>query len=255
MEEVEQRLCHMQQEQQEEKMKLEERIRSLAKDKEEVEERNLALAKESEEGESRIASLYSEKEEQKQKIRGLDEELAQVREGMVSVRNDWALKQTALEEELLRLKTVEGQRDQEWMQERDKFVLERQAAEAETKKDREMMQGLKEQLRSALLRVDTLQQEQEERDREVQEERERAKVQQQRAREAEKCANDRGQQLETVGVEKVVLQQELDETLARLQEVIRSTEGQRMAMEEEVQQAKGSCVLLKEELSCELRSV
>ena len=58
MEEVEQRLCHMQQEQQEEKMKLEERIRNLAKDKEEVEERNLALAKESEEGESRIASLY-----------------------------------------------------------------------------------------------------------------------------------------------------------------------------------------------------
>ena len=89
---------------------------------------------------------------------------AQVREGMVSVRNDWALKQTALEEELLRLKTVEGQRDQEWMQERDKFVLEGQAAEAETKKDREMMQGLKEQLRSALIRVDTLQQEQEERD-------------------------------------------------------------------------------------------
>ena len=186
-----------------------------------------------EEVEQRLCRAQQEQQEDKTKL----EELAQVREGMVSMRKDWALEKTALEEEVLRLKTSEGQRDQEWMQ------------------DRERMMGLKEEPRSALLQVDTLQQEQEERDREVQEERDRAQVLQQQAREAETCANDREQRLETVGVEKVALQQELDQARARLQDVIRSTESQRMAMEEEVQRAKGSCELLKEELSCELRSV
>jgi hypothetical protein len=135
------------------------------------------------------------------------------------------------------------------------MMCETKAADEETEKDRTMVQQLKEQLRSALSHVDLLQGNQEEKHREVREERERAKLQEERAREAEQRANIRGQQLETASVEKVALQQELNEAQARLHEALESSESQRVVMEEEVRAAVRLRELLKEELKGELRSV
>ena len=241
--ELKEQLCNAHQERQAENMRLEEEIRGLAQEKEEREQRLFALEKESDEGERRIVGLSTEKEELVQRIRDLEEELLQVRERMASC-DDWGLERTALEEEVRRMRARE-----------DRMMCETKAADEETEKDRTMVQQLKEQLRSALSHVDLLQGNQEEKHREVREERERAKLQEERAREAEQWANIRGQQLETASVEKVALQQELNEAQARLHEALESSESQRVVMEEEVRAAVRLRELLKEELKGELRSV
>jgi hypothetical protein len=163
---------------------------------------------------------------------------------MASMCDEWGIERTALEEEVRRMRARE-----------DRMMCETKAADEETEKDRTMVQQLKEQLRSALSHVDLLQGNQEEKHREVREERERAKLQEERAREAEQRANIRGQQLETASVEKVALQQELNEAQARLHEALESSESQRVVMEEEVRAAVRLRELLKEELKGELRSV
>ena len=251
---LEEQLCHAQQERQAEKMRLEEEISGLVQEKEDMEQRLGALGKESEEGKKMIVGLSMENEELKQRIRDLDEELLQVRERMASC-DDWGLERTALEEEVRRIRAIQYQREQEWLQVRDRLMCERKAADEEKEKDRTMVQQLKEQLRIALSHVDVLQREQEEQNREIQEERERAKLQEERASEAEQRANTRGQQLETASLEKVALQQELIAAQARLEEAVESSESQRVVMEEEVQAAVRLRELLKEELQGELRSV
>jgi chromosome segregation ATPase len=252
---LEEQLCHAQQERQAEKMKLEEEIRGLAQEKEDMEQRLCALGKESEEGKKMIVGLSMEKEALAQRIKDLDEDLLQVRERMASMCDEWGLERTALEGEVRRMRASEGQREQEWVQVRDRLMCERKAADEETEKDRTMVQQLKEQLCIALSHVDVLQSEQEEKNREVQEERERAKLQEERAREAEQRTNTRGHQLETANLEKVALQQELIEAQARLEEAVESSESQRVVMAEEVQAAVRLRELLKEELQGELRSV
>ncbi len=242
--ELKEQLCNAHQERQAENMRLEEEIRGLAQEKEEMQQRLFALEKESDEGERRIVGLSTEKEELVQRIRDLEEELLQVRERMASMCDEWGIERTALEEEVRRMRARE-----------DRMMCETKAADEETEKDRTMVQQLKEQLRSALSHVDLLQGNQEEKHREVREERERAKLQEERAREAEQRANIRGQQLETVSVEKVALQQELNEAQARLHEALESSESQRVVMEEEVRAAVRLRELLKEELKGELRSV
>ena len=253
--ELKEQLCNAHQERQAENMRLEEEIRGLAQEKEEMQQRLFALEKESDEGERRIVGLSTEKEELVQRIRDLEEELLQVRERMASMCDEWGIERTALEEEVRRMRAREGQREQEWVQVHDRMMFETKAADEETEKDRTMVQQLKEQLRSALSHVDLLQGDQEEKHREVREERERAKLQEERAREAEQWANIRGQQLETASVEKVALQQELNEAQARLHEALESSESQRVVMEEEVRAAVRLRELLKEELKGELRSV